>query len=173
MPTCNITIGGRIGETMFTMTGTLKTYTADDDDVDIVVMPTTGPPPPMWEADANVGTPSMPIMPEADANVGTPSDEPTWTPPPMSQKQMLKTVGDKVGLKAEKVKEVTDAMMEVAAEQLKAAGSFTLAGALKLTSKARRKHSRAALKQPATAHVRASPMNKFKEMINRLPLDAD
>merc|ERR1712167_551358 len=88
------------------------------------------------------------------------------------------TVGEKTGLKAKEVKGAVEAMVALAAAQLKSAGSFKLAGALNL--KLKKKPARAAKKgvnpftkepcvfkaNPASKTVRALPMRKFKELIN-------
>ena len=87
-------------------------------------------------------------------------------------------VAETVGLKPKQVKDAMEALMTVAAKQLKSAGSFKLAGALNM--KLKKKPARPARKgvnpftkepcvfkaKPASQTVRALPMKKFKEMVN-------
>merc|ERR1712166_300855 len=87
-------------------------------------------------------------------------------------------VAEKVGLKAKDVKGVFEAMMGVAADQLKKNGSFKIAGALNL--KLKKKKATAARKglnpftkepcvfkaKPASQTVRVLPMKKFKTAVN-------
>merc|ERR1712224_218140 len=87
-------------------------------------------------------------------------------------------VAEKVGLKSRKVKEVAEAVVALAATQLKKSGQFKFAGALNM--KLKKKPAQAARKgvnpftkepcvfkaKPASQTVRALPMKKFKEMVN-------
>merc|ERR1712183_242447 len=87
-------------------------------------------------------------------------------------------VGAKVGLKSRQVKEVAEAVVALAATQLKKTGQFKFAGALNM--KLKKKPARPARKgvnplakepclfkaKPASKTVRAIPMKKLKEMIN-------
>merc|ERR1712100_95154 len=87
-------------------------------------------------------------------------------------------VAEKTGLKSRKVKEIAEAVVALAATQLKKTGQFKLAGALNM--KLKKKPATAARKgvnpftkepcvfkaKPASQTVRALPMKKFKEMVN-------
>merc|ERR1712087_818607 len=87
-------------------------------------------------------------------------------------------VAEKVGLKAKDVKGVFEAMMVVAADQLKKNGSFKVAGALNL--KLKKKSATAARKgvnpftkepcvfkaKPASQTVRALALKRFKDLVN-------
>merc|ERR1712170_2543 len=87
-------------------------------------------------------------------------------------------VAEKTGLKSRQVKEVTEAVVALAAAQLKKTGQFKFAGALNM--KLKKKPARAARKgvnpftkepcvfkaKPASQTVRALPMKKFKELVN-------
>merc|ERR1712070_1250277 len=88
------------------------------------------------------------------------------------------SVAGTTGLKTKEVKSVVEGIVAVAAEQLKSAGSFKLAGALKL--KLKKKPATPARKginpftkepqvfkaKPASKTVRCLPMKKLKEMVN-------
>merc|ERR1719171_1042652 len=65
-------------------------------------------------------------------------------------------VAEKTGLKSKQVKEVAEAVVALAATQLKKSGQFKFAGALNMKLK----------KKPAPQTVRALPMKKFKELVN-------
>merc|ERR1711879_197067 len=96
----------------------------------------------------------------------------------MSATAAYKSVGESAGLKAKQVKECVEAYMAVMASQLKAAGSFKVAGSINM--KLKKKPATPARKgvnpftkepcvfkaKPASKTVRALPMKKFKEMIN-------
>merc|ERR1711879_153925 len=96
----------------------------------------------------------------------------------MTATAAYKSVGESTGLKARQVKECVEAYMAVAASQLKAAGSFKVAGSINM--KLKKKPATPARKgvnpftkepcvfkaKPASKTVRALPMKKFKEMIN-------
>merc|ERR1712150_281056 len=87
-------------------------------------------------------------------------------------------VAEKTGLKSRQVKEVTEAVVALAAEQLKKSGQFKFAGALNM--KLKKKAATAARKgvnpftkepcvfkaKPASQTVRTLPMKKFQEMVN-------
>merc|ERR1719230_774353 len=87
-------------------------------------------------------------------------------------------VAEKTGLKSRQVKEVAEAVMSLAAAQLKKTGNFKFAGALNM--KLKKKPAQAARKgvnpftkepcvfkaKPASQTVRALPMKRFKELIN-------
>merc|ERR1719235_1694813 len=88
------------------------------------------------------------------------------------------SVAESTGLKAKDVKGAIEAMMSVAATQLKKVGSFKIAGALNL--KLKQKPATPARKgvnpftkepcvfkaKPASKTVKAFPMKKLKELIN-------
>merc|ERR1712159_386151 len=88
------------------------------------------------------------------------------------------SVAETTGLKAKDVKAAIEAVIEVAAGELKKNGSFKLAGALNM--KLKKKPATPARKgvnpftkepcvfkaKPASKTVRALPMKKLKEMIN-------
>merc|ERR1712211_124357 len=88
------------------------------------------------------------------------------------------SVAETTGLKQKVVKGVVEAMIGVAADQLKNAGSFKIAGALNLKLKSKpatpaRKGVNPFTKEPcvfkakpASKTVRALPMKKLKEMVN-------
>merc|ERR1712061_918456 len=96
----------------------------------------------------------------------------------MTASQAYESVAETSGLKAKDVKAVVEAIVTVAAEQLKKNGSFKLGGALNL--KLKKRPARPARKgvnpftkepcvfkaKPASKTVRAFPMKKLKEMIN-------
>merc|ERR1712226_1363027 len=87
-------------------------------------------------------------------------------------------VAEKTGMKSRKVKEVAEAVVALAATQLKKSGQFKFAGALNM--KLKKKPAQAARKgvnpftkepcvfkaKPASQTVRALPMKKFKELVN-------
>merc|ERR1719206_626406 len=87
------------------------------------------------------------------------------------------SVGESTGLKVKQVKECVEAYMAVAASQLKAAGSFKLAGSINM--KLKKKPATPARKgvnpftkepcvfkaKPASKTVRCLPMKKFKLML--------
>merc|ERR1711879_35313 len=89
-----------------------------------------------------------------------------------------KSVAESTGLKTKDVKGAMEAMMGVAATQLKKVGSFKIAGALNL--KLKQKPATPARKgvnpftkepcvfkaKPASKTVRALPMKKLKTMVN-------
>merc|ERR1711982_46273 len=89
-------------------------------------------------------------------------------------------VAEKVGLKSRQVKEIAEAVVSLAATQLKKSGQFKLAGALNM--KLKKKPARAARKgvnpftkepcvfkaKPASQTVRALPMKKLKEMVKNM-----
>merc|ERR1712007_192843 len=97
---------------------------------------------------------------------------------PMTASGAYSAVAEKVGLKAKDVKGVFEAMMAVAADQLKKNGSFKVAGALNL--KMKKKPATAARKgvnpftkepcvfkaKPASQTVKVLPMKKFKTAVN-------
>merc|ERR1712176_1244184 len=88
------------------------------------------------------------------------------------------SVAETTGLKPKDVKGAVEALLAVAAEQLKKNGSFNVAGALKLKLKSKpaqpaRKGVNPFTKEPcvfkakpASKTVKGFPMKKFKEMIN-------
>ena len=96
----------------------------------------------------------------------------------MSQKDIYRAVAKTVGSTPVKIKQVTDAMMTVAAMQLKSNGSFTIAGKLNMMLKTHGRHVAASMKDNRThvnmkQTVRVSPLKKFKEMVNCPCPDAD
>merc|ERR1712048_1440368 len=116
----------------------------------------------------------------------------TTDPPPKVMKAMkaakggkamtataaYQSVAETTGLKQKEVKGVMEALMGVAADQLKKAGSFKIAGALNLKLKSKpatpaRKGVNPFTKEPcvfkakpASKTVRALPMKKLKELVN-------
>ena len=74
----------------------------------------------------------------------TPSDSPqaygaSDDPLPMNRKTAYRSVAAKVGWTPFQAKEVVEAMMEVAAQQLNSVGTFNMAGAISLIKKKKRK----------------------------------
>merc|ERR1711908_2904 len=96
----------------------------------------------------------------------------------MTATAAYKSVAESTGLKAKDVKGTMEALMGVAADQLKKVGSFKIAGALNLKLKSKpatpaRKGVNPFTKEPcvfkakpASKTVRALPMKKLKEMVN-------
>merc|ERR1712188_214426 len=96
----------------------------------------------------------------------------------MTATAAYKSVAESTGLKVKDVKGVMEAMVGVAADQLKKAGSFKIAGALNLKLKSKpatpaRKGVNPFTKEPcvfkakpASKTVRALPMKTFKELVN-------
>merc|ERR1712151_98467 len=96
----------------------------------------------------------------------------------MTATAAYQSVAETIGLKQKAVKGVVEAMVGVAADQLKKAGSFKIAGALNLKLKSKpatpaRKGVNPFTKEPcvfkakpASKTVRALPMKKFKELVN-------
>merc|ERR1712061_411840 len=96
----------------------------------------------------------------------------------MTATAAYQSVAESTGLKTKDVKGAIEAMMEVAATQLKKVGSFKIAGALNL--KLKQKKATPARKgvnpftkepcvfkaKPASKTVRALPMEKLKELLN-------
>merc|ERR1712151_1214880 len=96
----------------------------------------------------------------------------------LSASAAYSSVAETTGLKAKDVKAVVEGLMGIAAEELKKAGSFKLAGMLNM--KLKKKPATPARKgvnpftkepcvfkaKPASKTVRALPMKKLKEMIN-------
>merc|ERR1712151_793454 len=96
----------------------------------------------------------------------------------MTATAAYKSVAESTGLKAKEVKGTMEALMGVAADQLKKVGSFKIAGALNL--KLKQKPATPARKgvnpftkepcvfkaKPASKTVKALPMKKLKELIN-------
>ena len=81
--------------------------------------------------------------------------------------ELYRTVGETVGLTTKKVKEVADAMIKLAAEQLKSGGAFKIAGAIKLKLKNNKTHraARPGVDTNQAQTVRVTPMKKFKKMV--------
>merc|ERR1712232_731304 len=123
------------------------------------------------------------------------SDSQLASPPPKAMKAMkamkaakggqamtasaaYASVAETTGLKPKAVREVVEALVGVAADQLKKAGSFKIPGALNL--KLKQKPAAPARKgvnpftkepcvfkaKPASKTVRALPMKKLKELVN-------
>merc|ERR1712032_795497 len=96
----------------------------------------------------------------------------------MTATAAYQSVAETTGLKQKVVKGVVEAMVGVAADQLKKAGSFKIAGALNLKLKSKpatpaRKGVNPFTKEPcvfkakpASKTVRALPMKKLKELVN-------
>merc|ERR1711979_14511 len=96
----------------------------------------------------------------------------------MTATAAYKSVAESTGLKTKDVKGAVEAMVGVAAMQLKQVGSFKFAGALNL--KLKQKPARPARKgvnpftkepcvfkaKPASKTVKAFPMKKLKELVN-------
>merc|ERR1712014_355270 len=94
----------------------------------------------------------------------------------MTATAAYQSVAETTGLKSKDVKGVMEALVGVAADQLKKSGSFKIAGALNLKSKpatpARKgvnpftKEPCVFKAKPASKTVRALPMKKVKELVN-------
>ena len=96
----------------------------------------------------------------------------------MTATAAYQSVAETTGLKSKDVKGVMEALVGVAADQLKKSGSFKIAGALNLKLKSKpatpaRKGVNPFTKEPcvfkakpASKTVRALPMKKFKELVN-------
>merc|ERR1711881_207430 len=96
----------------------------------------------------------------------------------MTATAAYKSVAESVGLKTKDVKGTMEALVGVAADQLKKTGSFKIAGALNLKLKSKpatpaRKGVNPFTKEPcvfkakpASKTVRVLPMKKFKAMVN-------
>merc|ERR1712228_184254 len=96
----------------------------------------------------------------------------------MTATAAYQSVAETTGLKSKDVKGVMEALVGVAADQLKKAGSFKIAGALNLKLKSKpatpaRKGVNPFTKEPcvfkakpASKTVKGFPMKKFKAMIN-------
>merc|ERR1712084_69099 len=96
----------------------------------------------------------------------------------MTATAAYKSVAESTGLKAKDVKGTMEALMGVAADQLKKVGIFEIAGALNLKLKQKpatpaRKGVNPFLKEPcvfkakpASKTVRALPMKKLKTLVN-------
>merc|ERR1712048_192324 len=96
----------------------------------------------------------------------------------MTATAAYQSVAETTGLKSKDVKGVMEALVGVAADQLKKSGSFKLAGALNLKLKSKpatpaRKGVNPFTKEPcvfkakpASKTVGALPMKKFKELVN-------
>ena len=96
----------------------------------------------------------------------------------MSATAAYQSVAESTGLKAKDVKGTVEALISVAADELKKSGSFKIAGALNL--KLKKKPATPARKgvnpftkepcvfkaKPASKTVKAFPMKKLKELIN-------
>merc|ERR1719324_1507498 len=95
----------------------------------------------------------------------------------MSQSSVYQSVAETTGLKTKDVKGVVDALMGVAAEQVKKSGSFKLAGMLNMklknkpATKARKginpftKEPCVFKARPASKTVKCFAMKKLKEML--------
>merc|ERR1712146_721753 len=95
----------------------------------------------------------------------------------MSQSGVYQSVAETTGLKTKDVKSVVDAMMTVAAEQVKKSGSFKLAGMLNMklknkpATKARKgfnpftKEPCVFKAKPASKTVKCFAMKKLKELL--------
>merc|ERR1712025_850181 len=95
----------------------------------------------------------------------------------MTQTGVYQSVAETMGLKTKDVKGVVDAILGVAAEQVKKSGSFKLAGMLNMklknkpATKARKginpftKEPCVFKAKPASKTVRVLPMKKLKEML--------
>merc|ERR1712040_11176 len=96
----------------------------------------------------------------------------------MTATAAYKSVAESTGLKVKDVKGTMEALVGVAADQLKKTGSFKIAGALNLKLKSKpatpaRKGVNPFTKEPcvfkakpASKTVRALPMKKLKELVN-------
>merc|ERR1711979_146109 len=96
----------------------------------------------------------------------------------MTATAAYKPVAESTGLKVKDVKGTMEALVGVAADQLKKTGSFKIAGALNLKLKSKpatpaRKGVNPFTKEPcvfkakpASKTVRALPMKKLKELVN-------
>eukprot|EP00403_Amphidinium_massartii_P040629 CAMPEP_0178433302 /NCGR_PEP_ID=MMETSP0689_2-20121128/32834_1 /TAXON_ID=160604 /ORGANISM="Amphidinium massartii, Strain CS-259" /LENGTH=115 /DNA_ID=CAMNT_0020055323 /DNA_START=68 /DNA_END=415 /DNA_ORIENTATION=+ len=95
----------------------------------------------------------------------------------MTVSQSYKSVAETTGLKTKDVKSVVDAVMEVAAEELKKSGSFKLAGMLNMklktkpATKARKgfnpftKEPCVFKAKPASKTVKVLPLKKLKDAL--------
>merc|ERR1711904_295039 len=95
----------------------------------------------------------------------------------MTQTGVFQSVAETTGLKTKEVKGVVDALMGVAVEQVKKAGSFKIAGMLNMklknkpATKARKgvnpftKEPCVFKAKPASKTVRCLPMKKLKELL--------
>merc|ERR1712039_169364 len=98
--------------------------------------------------------------------------------PAMTATAAYKSVAESTGLKTSSVKGAVEAMLGVAADQMKKTGSFKIAGMLNLKLKSKpatpaRKGVNPFTKEPcvfkakpASKTVKALPMKKFKLMVN-------
>ena len=154
-----------------TMTATMMTNPAGHVMMTMTAAPTTPAPttPTMMTTIGGDADPMATTTSGDEIETGDDDARMRWTPPPMTQKAVYKKVGETVGLQPKKVKEVAEAMMAVAAKQLKSAGSFKIAGALNLKLKVRLNMSLT----KEIVSVRGSPLKKFKEMVNYPCLIAD
>merc|ERR1719343_1739727 len=96
----------------------------------------------------------------------------------MTATAAYQSVAETTGLKSKDVKGVMEALVGVAADQLKKSGSFKIAGVLNLKLKSKpaapaRKGVNPFTKEPcvfkarpASKTVKGYPMKKFKEMVN-------
>merc|ERR1719172_599717 len=96
----------------------------------------------------------------------------------MTATAAYQSVAETTGLKSKDVKGVMEALVGVAADQLKKSGSFKIAGALNLKLKSKpatpaRKGVNPFTKEPcvfkakpASKTVKALPMKKLKELVN-------
>merc|ERR1712014_562997 len=96
----------------------------------------------------------------------------------MTATEAYKSVAETTGLKTSQVKQTVEAVVGVAADQLKKTGSFKLAGMLNLKLKSKpatpaRKGVNPFTKEPcvfkakpASKTVKALPMKKLKELVN-------
>ena len=93
-------------------------------------------------------------------------------PTSVSMADACRHVAETVGLKTNQVNEVVEAMVALAATQLKLVGSFNIAGAVALRLK--KTHERTTMKGAKAAGkgakaariVRARPLKKFKDMVS-------
>mmetsp|Transcript_9319 Transcript_9319/g.13167 ORF Transcript_9319/g.13167 Transcript_9319/m.13167 type:complete len:118 (-) Transcript_9319:181-534(-) len=96
----------------------------------------------------------------------------------MTQTESYSAIAEKSGVSVKETKAVVEAMMEVAAAELKSAGAHKLAGCLNM--KLKKKPATKARKgvnpftgekmmfkaKPASQTVRCLPLSKFKAMVN-------
>merc|ERR1711990_1035573 len=98
--------------------------------------------------------------------------------PAMTATAAYKSMGESTGLKTSAVKGAVEAMLGVAADQMKKTGSFKIAGMLNLKLKSKpatparkgvnpfTKEPRVFKAKPASKTVKALPMKKLKELVN-------
>ena len=116
--------------------------------------------PPCCHSDNELYSPSIPL---------TPSPMP-WTPSPMSQWGIYEQVAKTVALKPNQVRDVVEAMLRLAAKQLKKGKAFEYAGALNMKLKKSQSKKKVGKKMMT---VRTTLSATMKKMIETAIPDAD